>query len=1151
MKKDKNYLYPFYFRLSFLIFTFLFLKSTSFAQQQNFKFEHITTEQGLTSNSISVILQDKQGFLWIGTRNGLNKYNGYDITIYRYDPENPNSLRDNVIESIYEDRFGIIWLGTQNGWLEQYNPKLNGFKHFKITPHILSLFEDSKGEFWIGTQEKGLFRFNRSTGETELVWVGKYFRSIIEDNKGFLWVSSPQEGIGKYNREQDQFEIYKKDFPVTSLVEYRPGLFFLGTAGEGLIQYNLQTTEETICKHDPQNSNSISSDQITTVYKDQKNVLWIGTVDGGLNRFDPQTNQFVRFQKDPADPGSINDNQVVSIYQDRSGILWIGTPFGGLNKLNINENNFKHYCNIPNNSNSLNHNVVNTILEDQLGNLWIGTFGGGLDRYDRDNEKWFHYSNDSQNPNSLSDDVVFSIYEDNSGKIWIGTDEGLDLFNEENDQFIHFPFHRPNDMIETTSGDFLIAATRGLFKFDPTEEQPFTLIREGHSWKISLLEDKQGNIWVGSSGDGVERFNPSTGEWQLFQHDSSDASSLSNEFVESILEDKSGKLWYATGGGLNRFDPETETFTSYWQKDGLDNDWVKSVIEDDQGHFWLSTDGGISRFDPKTEIFKNYSTDKLSNHSYRRGAYFQSETGKIFFGGSNGFNSFFPEQIKDNPHPPPFVLTKFSLFNQDVKEDIQENENIKLPYDQNFISFDFAALDFIAPEKNQYAYKMESIDEDWVQIGSRRHVDFPDLKPGDYTFRAIGSNNDGLWNEKGASFRIRITPPFWQTLWFKGFIILSILISIYSGYKIRVRKMETKRKELEERVEERTKAAHELQNALHEIERLKNRLQAENVYLQDEIKLQHNFANIITKSDVLKKVLRQIEQVASTDSTVLILGESGTGKELFARAIHNISARKNRPLVKIDCAALPANLIESELFGHEKGAFTGAISKKIGRFELANDGTIFLDEIGELSLELQTKLLRVLQDGEFERVGNPNPLKVDVRVIAATNRDLEIEKKNGNFREDLFYRLNVFPINIPPLRERKEDISLLVQHFTNKYSKKIGKLIDQITQNVIDNLQKYHWPGNVRELENVIERAVIISPEKKLLLGDWLSQTEDALSESETFTLEEIEKKHIITILEKTNWRISGEKGAAIILGINPKTLESRMKKLNILRQKS
>ncbi len=333
------------------------------------------------------------------------------------------------------------------------------------------------------------------------------------------------------------------------------------------------------------------------------------------------------------------------------------------------------------------------------------------------------------------------------------------------------------------------------------------------------------------------------------------------------------------------------------------------------------------------------------------------------------------------------------------------------------------------------------------------------------------------------------------------------------------------------------------------MEQEKARLEAQAVYLQEEIKGTHNFEELIGSSTTLKKVLKNVERVAPTDSTVLITGETGTGKELIARAIHNLSPRKGRPLVKVNCAAIPAGLIESELFGHEKGAFTGALTKKMGRFEVADKGTIFLDEIGELPLDLQSKLLRVLQEGEFERVGGAQTFKVNVRVIAATNRDLEQLSKSGQYRPDLYYRLNVFPIHLPALREREGDIPLLVQYFVRKFAANFGKKITKISERMMSALQRYSWPGNIRELEHVIERAVILSEGPELEPIEWLSQSSGKAGAAKTLTLEETERQHITDVLEQTNWRVSGPKGAAAILGLKPTTLEARMKKLGIERQ--
>ncbi|MEJ2168503.1 MAG: sigma 54-interacting transcriptional regulator [Desulfobacterales bacterium] len=341
----------------------------------------------------------------------------------------------------------------------------------------------------------------------------------------------------------------------------------------------------------------------------------------------------------------------------------------------------------------------------------------------------------------------------------------------------------------------------------------------------------------------------------------------------------------------------------------------------------------------------------------------------------------------------------------------------------------------------------------------------------------------------------------------------------------------------------------DLRRAYTEIEQLKDRLEAETAYLQQEIKLEHNFENIVGNSAALKYVLYKVEQVAAADTTVLVLGETGTGKELVARAIHNNSPRRNRPLVKVNCATLPSHLIESELFGHEAGAFTGAQTRQLGRFEVAGGTSVFLDEIGELPSELQTKLLRVLEHGEFERLGSSRTIKVDVRVIAATNRTLEDEVRKGRFREDLFYRLNVFPITVPPLRQRAEDIALLARFFVEKTSKRLGKSIEQVTESVVQKLQNYAWPGNVRELENVIERAVINSSGPRLRLADDLAGPARKQTTPSLKSMQETEKDHILRVLEQTNWRIDGAKGAAVILDMNPSTLRSRMRKLGIQKQ--
>lgn len=349
----------------------------------------------------------------------------------------------------------------------------------------------------------------------------------------------------------------------------------------------------------------------------------------------------------------------------------------------------------------------------------------------------------------------------------------------------------------------------------------------------------------------------------------------------------------------------------------------------------------------------------------------------------------------------------------------------------------------------------------------------------------------------------------------------------------------------------RLKRVLHLRYLMIERDRMKDQLEAENIYLHHEVARKYNFGEIIGQNNALSNVCLQVEQVAPMNATVLLLGETGTGKGVLAGEIHRSSSRKDRTMITVDCTALPSNLIESELFGREKGAFTGADARQIGRFELADGSTIFLDEIGDMPLELQSKLLRIIQDGEFERLGNPRTIKIDVRIIAATNRDLEEEIRNGNFREDLFYRLNVFPITIPPLRQRKEDIPLLVNHFVAKFNKKIGKKIETLPKDALNILQEYHWPGNVRELESVIERAVIISQGTSLQITDMFNsfRKADKPAGQDVKTLADLEYDHILQVLQKTDWQIEGEKGAAVLLGLHPSTLRARMRKYGISRQ--
>ena len=1190
-------------KIFFIASVCFLLLNSAYSQSQDIRFEHFTVSDGLPHNHIRCIMQDHLGFLWFTTQNGLVKYDGYTFKTYLPIPDDTNSIRTRNPIWVIEDHLGDLWIGTWSDGLIKFDRKTETFHNYLpdennpnslITDGVFILYEDSDGTLWLGTVGKGLEKFNRKTEtfthyrhdpDNDKSLSNNAVNTIIEDSEGRLWIGTTN-GLNKFDRKTETFVRFfnKPDNPnslvsnqVHEIIEDHSGDLWIATAG-GLSKFNPKSDSWKSYVNELTNPNSLTNNYLSFVFEDSENRIWVGSRYRGLNLFAPISDGFIRFRSDPNDLRSISSDYVVSMNEDKSGVLWIGCWLSGLNKVDIYSSKFKHYNNIPGNTNSLSNNWVWCLSTDSEGIIWIGTNGGGLNKFNPENESFTTFLFDPEDPTSISNNSVGYVYEDSQNNLWIGTDNGLNKFNRVTNKCVRYYLERENNsnivnsgimsIVEDSSGNLWIATWQGgLIKLDliSINDNKISFTRYLHDQNDttslslnrlnSLYLDTFGSLWIATDLGGLDKFIP---ESETFQHYFDRKSGF--DIILCMHEDKEGRFWIGTYNGglhlLNRKTGEREIFT---EKDGLPHNSIKEILEDEFGNLWLSTERGLSKFNYEKRSFRNYnSSEGLQSGVFNMRAATIGRDGDMYFGGTNGFNRFNPYQLIDNPYPPRVILSDIRLFDlslpiggdSPLKENINFTKEIELSYDQNDLTLEYVGLHYSRPEATIYEYKLKNYDNNWRKAATHRLATYTNLQPGEYLFLVKAKSSDGVWSIEPASLRIIIVPPYWQTAWFRVLIALVVLSLVFTGYKIRINQLNKKRKLLEERVTERTEAAKKLQSALDEVEILKNRLQEENIYLQSELKVEHNFENIISSSEKFNEVLRSVEQVASTDSTVLVLGETGTGKELLARAIHSISKRSDRPLVKVNCAALPENLIESELFGHEKGAFTGAISRKIGRFELANSGTIFLDEIGDIPLELQTKLLRVLQEGEFERLGNPETIKVNVRIIAATNRILENEISNGSFREDLFYRLNVFPIQIPPLRERKEDIPLLVRHFLKKYNTRAGKKVEIITQDVMEKLCSYYWPGNIRELENIIERAVITSTGNKLILGDWLTKVDSQPTKAEIRPLEEMEKQYIVEILEMTNWKVSGEKGAAKILDINPQTLVSRMKKLGIQKPK-
>jgi signal transduction histidine kinase/ligand-binding sensor domain-containing protein len=829
------------------------------AQHTDIKFERFSTEDGLAQLTVGTILQDSRGFMWFGTRGGLNRYDGYKFDLYESDPNDPYSLSSNSVYSLYEDHMGILWVGTGKG-LNKFDHRTEKFTAYMFDSdnpgslggnNVWSIFENQSGTLWIGTHDGGLNKFDRETNQfiryqndpdDPNSLSNNLVETIFEDHLGILWIGTA-DGLNKCvtsEGENVKFTCYRHDPDdpfslsgnhIRSIHEDHTGTLWIGTRYDGLNQFDRATERFTRYQYSHEDPYSLGEGPVWTIHEDSEKILWIGIYGGGLNRYDRENNRFVRYLHDPTDPHSLCGNMVEAIYEDNIGALWIGTWDNGVSRFDRKATKFRLYQHDPNNPNSMSGWHVRSICEDPetIGRVfWIGTLQGGLNRFDRVTNTWSHYRHDPNNPNSLSSDEIEPIYLDSTGVLWIGTlRDGLNKFNPKTGSFTIYK-HDPNDSNSLSNNDIRsiiehpkdvlwIGTSKGLNKFETDKENftryfhdPLNPRSLGSGYCEVVYSDKSGKIWIGNRGGGLNRFDPETESFTHYLYDPDNPNSLSDNDVWTIHEDSSGVLWLGTSGGLNKFDPNRETFIHYRKRDGLPNDSVRSILEDDQGNLWLGTrGGGLSKFDPKTKTFKNYdSNDGLQSNEFPTNVAYKSRAGELFFGGPNGLNTFYPEEVTDSTFIPPVVLTNFKIFNKSVpiggedsplKQCINETEHLILSHHQQVFSFEFAALNYRFPKKNQYAYMMENFENEWNDVDyTRRFATYTSLPPGDYVFRVKASNNDGVWNEKGKAIKITIAPPWWQTWWFRLPVITAILFLILTVYKIRTYRLSTRSKQLEE-----------------------------------------------------------------------------------------------------------------------------------------------------------------------------------------------------------------------------------------------------------------------------------------------------------------------------------------------------------------
>ncbi|MDP4174881.1 MAG: two-component regulator propeller domain-containing protein [Bacteroidota bacterium] len=809
--------------------------------QSRLKFERISVDQGLSQSSVFSICQDNKGFLWFGTLEGLNKYDGYNFTIFKANQSSKNSLSSSTIFKIYEDKRGNLWIGTLGGGLNKYDKEKECFvryMHNSSDPFSISdnnvraIFEDSNNNLWIGTNN-GLNVFDRKNGKFKKYFNSKndvslsnnYVWSIYEDTRKQLWIGT-YGGLNQYDRKNDRFIRYTyipgqknalSNNYIWDIKEDHNHRLWIGT-NNGLNLFDRDKRTFTVFKNDPKDQSSISQNNIWRIYEDKEGTIWIGTLGGGLNRLIDLPNgrcKFEKYQYSAFYAGSLSHNYIWSIFEDRSGVLWIGTDVG-LNKYDSKKEKFRLYRYDPFNENSLSNNEVTVIHEDSKERIWIGT-RNGLNLFDPQKNSFIHYKNNPKNSNSLSNNYIRSLYEDKSGTMWVGTNGGgLDEYNICKNMFIHHKVSSGENSItdnnvtaiyEDKYGILWVGTLSGLNKYDRKRKifnhyihDPSNPYSISHDYVYSIYEDKKGNLWIGTLGGGLNCFDRNNSRFYHYQFDPGNINSISNNYIWTIFGDtynNSDVLWIGTNDGLNRFNLISRKFESFKEKDGLANGVIYGILRDGEKNLWLSTNKGLSKFDLNKSFFRNYSPgDGLQSNQFTGGAFCKSKRGEMYFGGINGFNRFYPDSIKDNNTVPPIVITDFQIFNKSIKPQVEgsplkksitETEEIRLNFNQSVFSFEFASLHFSNPQENQYAYKLEGFDKYWNYSKSRRFATYTNLDPGTYTFRVIGSNNDGVWNTVGASVKIIILPPFWRTWWFMLLALICIIAVIWAIIAIRMR----------------------------------------------------------------------------------------------------------------------------------------------------------------------------------------------------------------------------------------------------------------------------------------------------------------------------------------------------------------------------
>ena len=796
----------------FLVFALglLFFNENILAQNKTFHFDHLTKNNGLASNRVNCISKDSTGFVWFGTAEGLQKFDGYSFETFQFDPSDNTTISDNRINCIINDqKTDNLWIGTENG-LNYFDRNTYIFTRYLntsdsnglISNQIFSFCIDKKNRLWIGTN-LGLSRMDLNSGKNTNYHhqtinpnsiANSAVYSIFEDSKDNIWVGT-RAGLYKYDTKQDKFISFSdtlKDQEIRFIYEDKYHGFWIGTNSNGIFRFKNGTSENEFVSYTAENSNLMNNRAYCIAGESDGNLL-IGVRDGGLIYYNFDTNKLIPFIPDIRVENSLNSKALISIYIDNSGIIWLGTYNSGINRIDNHRKKFLHYK-VNFKEKGLFNNHIRSFFEDCQGSIWVGTKdGGGLSKFDKNSGEFEHFKPNSSNPNSLADDYVFSINEIDERYLLVGTfRKGLEILDKKTGKFEHFVSDnspkgisnsRVYNIYKDSGNEIWIGTNSHLDKFNPrtktfTQCVPISRI-------MCFYPENNNSFWIGTSQKGLFQYNKKTGKLKSYNNSSMDTSALSTYGISALAKDNNGTLWIGSyGGGICAFDSISQKRRIFTTKQGLPSNNVCGILVDEQNYLWISTTNGIAKFNPQNNKFINYSVlDGLQGNEFENFAALKTRSGEMLFGGNNGFNFFTPNEIKSNNTPPAVVITGIKILNKPVligvedsplKVHISKTKKLILNHDFSVVTFDFSALNYTSPEKNQYAYKLEGFEKEWNYVGLARNATYTNLAAGNYIFRVKASNNDGVWNETGTSVEIEVLPPIWKTIW--AYLLYAIIL---------------------------------------------------------------------------------------------------------------------------------------------------------------------------------------------------------------------------------------------------------------------------------------------------------------------------------------------------------------------------------------